>query len=129
MSSIRPFFYVPYSIFVYNISVLYLTLSCTSDANRSFVSRHDAIRKGVGTAITDNPSLNCRLHGVGGYEGEGLTGQPQPIILDAHCKWKLGNGNANALKLASTGQGKSRWILYVQEPIEDDQNALEKVGG
>ena len=33
-------------------------------------SRHDGIMVGVGTAIADNPSLNCRIRGIGGYGGE-----------------------------------------------------------
>ena len=35
-------------------------------------SEHDAIMVGVGTAVADNPSLNCRLDGVGGYGGDGV---------------------------------------------------------
>lgn len=30
--------------------------------------RHEAILIGVGTAIADNPGLNCRIEGAGGYE-------------------------------------------------------------
>lgn len=33
-------------------------------------SQHDGILVGIGTAMADNPSLNCRLDGVGGYGGK-----------------------------------------------------------
>ncbi|EHK99335.1 putative 5-amino-6-(5-phosphoribosylamino)uracil reductase [Glarea lozoyensis 74030] len=52
-------------------------------------SRHDAILIGVGTAVADNPSLNCRIEGVGGYGGEGLEGQPRPIVLDPRARWEV----------------------------------------
>ena len=50
-------------------------------------SRHDAILIGVGTAVADNPSLNCRLEGVGGYGGRNLEGQPRPVVVDPTARW------------------------------------------
>ncbi|KAK8198175.1 dihydrofolate reductase-like domain-containing protein [Phyllosticta capitalensis] len=71
-------------------------------------SRHDAILIGAGTAMADDPSLNCRVEGVGGYGGVGLEGQPRPVVLDARARWK---GIAQVLQLAQQGAGRAPWIL------------------
>ncbi|KAK8255597.1 dihydrofolate reductase-like domain-containing protein [Phyllosticta capitalensis] len=88
-------------------------------------SRHDAILIGAGTAIADDPSLNCRVEGVGGYGGVGLEGQPRPVVLDARARWCWwgegkgeededggdGEGIAQVLQLAQQGAGRAPWIL------------------
>ncbi|KAF2174391.1 5-amino-6-uracil reductase-like protein [Zopfia rhizophila CBS 207.26] len=91
-------------------------------------SKHDAIMIGVGTATADNPSLNCRLEGVGGYGGEGLEGQPRPIIIDPQGRWDF-NWTSKVIVLAKEGRGKGPFIITLQEPPEWKKKPLEAVGG
>ncbi|THX22932.1 putative riboflavin biosynthesis protein Rib7 [Aureobasidium pullulans] len=90
--------------------------------------RHDAIMVGVGTAIADNPSLNCRIQGVGGYGGEGLVGQPRPVVVDPLGRWQL-TPETKILKLAKEGRGKAPWILTTKTPDSENARLLEEVGG
>ena len=73
-------------------------------------SRHDAILIGVGTAIADNPSLNCRLEGAGGYGGKTFANQPRPIIVDPRARLVI-HPEMNMLKLAKEGKAKAPWIM------------------
>lgn len=91
-------------------------------------SKHDAILIGVGTAIADNPSLNCRIEGVGGYGGEGLDGQPRPVILDTNGRWKF-DLDTKVIQLAREGKGKAPWIFTNKRPREEAKKLLESVGG
>lgn len=91
-------------------------------------SKHGAILIGVGTAVADNPSLNCRIEGVGGYGGEGLVGQPRPIVVDPQGRWQFSE-ESKVLKLASEGKGKAPFIITHVEPSDDRRAILENVGG
>jgi 2,5-diamino-6-(ribosylamino)-4(3H)-pyrimidinone 5'-phosphate reductase len=90
--------------------------------------RHDAIMVGVGTAIADDPSLNCRISGVGGYGGEGLTGQPRPIVVDPQGRWQL-TSETKILDLVRQGRGKAPWIVTSRTPDAENSKLLEEVGG
>ncbi|KAL4949839.1 dihydrofolate reductase-like domain-containing protein [Aspergillus filifer] len=93
-------------------------------------SRHDGILIGVGTAIADNPGLNCRIEGVGGYGGDGLQGQPRPIVLDPLARWEFDAG-AKILELARQGKGRAPWILVKSgtKVPEARRGLLETSGG
>ena len=54
-------------------------------------SKHDAIVIGVGTATADDPGLNCRLEGVGGFGGLGWEGQAS---ASCHRSWSKMVDNA-----------------------------------
>ncbi|KAL4807031.1 dihydrofolate reductase-like domain-containing protein [Aspergillus unguis] len=93
-------------------------------------SHHDAILIGVGTAVYDNPGLNCRIQGVGGYGGEGLTGQPRPIVIDPFARWNVSE-ESKILQLAREGKGKAPWVIIsagMPDPKEK-RELLEKHGG
>ncbi|TGO31931.1 hypothetical protein BHYA_0379g00030 [Botrytis hyacinthi] len=81
-------------------------------------SRHDAILIGVNTAIADNPSLNCRIEGVGGYGGgKSLKGQPRPVIIDPKGRWDFGE-DSKIFGLVKDGRGKAPWIITTQQENE-----------
>ncbi|KAF3050376.1 2,5-diamino-6-(ribosylamino)-4(3H)-pyrimidinone 5'-phosphate reductase [Didymella keratinophila] len=91
-------------------------------------SKHSAILVGVGTAIADNPSLNCRFEGVGGYGGEGLNGQPRPIVIDPQARWQW-SAESKVIKLAREGKGRAPWVFTMVEVDEDRKRTLGSVGG
>lgn len=73
-------------------------------------SRHDAILVGVRTAIADDPSLNCRLSGVGGYGGTGTEQQPRPIVVDPNARLHI-RPEMNVLTVVAEGRAKAPWIV------------------
>jgi 2,5-diamino-6-(ribosylamino)-4(3H)-pyrimidinone 5'-phosphate reductase len=92
-------------------------------------SRHDAIMVGVGTAVADDPGLNCRLHGVGGYGGKDLDGQPRPIIIDPTARWDFAE-ESKILSMVRQGRGKAPLIITSQlTPPIKQKEILEKYGG
>lgn len=91
-------------------------------------SKHDAILIGVGTAEADNPSLNCRIAGVGGYGGEGLQGQPRPIVIDPRGRWQF-TEESKVLRLAGQGKGRAPWVFTKARLDEERMRVLEGVGG
>ncbi|PGH13695.1 hypothetical protein AJ80_06200 [Polytolypa hystricis UAMH7299] len=73
-------------------------------------SRHDAILIGVGTALADDPGLNCRLEGAGGYGGLGRMWQPRPVIIDPTGRWPA-HPESRLIKTAYEGKGKAPWVV------------------
>lgn len=86
-------------------------------------SKHDAILVGVGTAIADNPALNCRLEGVG------LEGQPIPVIVDPSARWAYADGEAECVRLAQKGKGKPPWIVTADVGPPEGASKLSLCGG
>jgi 2,5-diamino-6-(ribosylamino)-4(3H)-pyrimidinone 5'-phosphate reductase len=85
-------------------------------------SRHDAILVGVGTAIADDPALNCRLEGVD------LEGQPRPVIIDSKARWspRKPPGHLSAcMGLAQQKLGKGPWIMTSRKRNEIDPKYME----
>ncbi|EKD19286.1 uncharacterized protein L3040_009274 [Drepanopeziza brunnea f. sp. 'multigermtubi'] len=92
-------------------------------------SRHDAILIGVGTAIADNPGLNCRIEGVGGYGSEGLDGQPRPIIIDPQARWDFTEKH-KIFQLAREGKGRAPYIITtLASPPAEQRAILARAGG
>tara|TARA_R110002003_G_scaffold25_21_gene1293 strand:- start:1597 stop:2223 length:627 start_codon:yes stop_codon:yes gene_type:complete len=93
-------------------------------------SKHDAILIGAGTAVADDPSLNCRIEGVGGYGVEGLWGQPRPVVIDPRGRWDV-SAQSKVIKLADLRRGRAPWIITMKksEASEEKRMLLESVGG
>lgn len=73
-------------------------------------SKHDAIVIGVGTATADDPALNCRLEGVGGFGGLGWEGQPRPVIIDPGARWMI-TPQSKVLQTVQSGKGRGPWVI------------------
>ena len=73
-------------------------------------SHHSAILVGVGTAIADDPALNCRLAGAGGYGGLGWTSHPRPVIIDPGARWDL-RADSKILQAVKSGRGRAPWVI------------------
>jgi 2,5-diamino-6-(ribosylamino)-4(3H)-pyrimidinone 5'-phosphate reductase len=92
-------------------------------------SRHDAIMIGVGAAVADDPGLNCRLKGVGGYGGVGVERQPQPIIIDPTARWKFSE-TSKIFRMLREGRGHAPFIITsVATPPPENTALLERYGG
>lgn len=92
-------------------------------------SRHDGILIGVGTAVADDPGLNCRIAGVGGYGGAGLEGQPRPIVIDPSARWDFSD-DSKLFQLCTQWRGRAPWVVTtLQEPPAEKKALLEKYGG
>ena len=85
------------------------TLSGPETKNMTHYLRlhHDAILVGVGTAIADDPSLNCR------YPGVSLDTQPRPIVVDPHTRWDTYKSKVRSLAIEE--KGKAPWVIHASQ--------------
>ncbi|KAI1633988.1 putative riboflavin biosynthesis protein Rib7 [Biscogniauxia mediterranea] len=108
-------------------------------------SRHDAICVGVGTAIADDPGLNCRLAAAAAeasqnlgtsppndgapYETTITARQPRPIVIDPTLRWDF-TSTSKVMRLARAGKGLAPYIVTaVPEPPAAKQALLAELGG
>lgn len=70
---------------------------------------HDGILVGTGTALADNPGLNCK------YLNE-VERSPRPIVLNFSQKWKFEGSKMHELFLKR--QGKSPIVVLSEEPAQ-----------
>ena len=78
---------------------------------------HDAILVGVGTAIADEPSLNCR------YPGVALETQPRPVIVDPKMRWDV--QSSKVVVLASRNKGKTPWLIHNPAELRQEDDPLQ----
>lgn len=89
-------------------------------------SRHDAILVGAGTAVADDPGLNCRL-----ATASSVHHQPRPIVLDPRVRWRV-SSESKVLRLAKEGLGLAPFVIVGPEgkSVPAEQRAvLEQHGG
>ncbi|KAK8090800.1 hypothetical protein PG994_000305 [Apiospora phragmitis] len=94
-------------------------------------SRHAAICVGVGTALADNPGLNCRIAPSASDDGNGQPRQPRPIVIDPHQRWAF-TDQSKVLQLARADRGLAPYILIAvagPEPPAERRQLLEELGG
>lgn len=73
-------------------------------------SHHSAILVGVGTAIADDPTLNCRIAGAGGYGGLGWSAHPRPVVIDPGARWDL-RPDSSVLSAVKEGRARAPWVI------------------
>ncbi|KAF2857222.1 dihydrofolate reductase [Piedraia hortae CBS 480.64] len=79
--------------------------------------KHDVIVVGVGTAVADDPSLNCR------YPGTGMDSQPRPVVIDPHGRWDVDKSKAQ--QTAMQGLGQNPWMVYARRCVENSDAAVD----
>lgn len=78
-------------------------------------AENDAIITGIGTALADDPSLTCRIQGLGDRS-------PVRIVVDSNLRLPLQS------KLARTADQTPVWVAAVKSADKDKRRALEKAG-
>ncbi|CAK7199943.1 2,5-diamino-6-(ribosylamino)-4(3H)-pyrimidinone 5'-phosphate reductase [Sporothrix eucalyptigena] len=99
-------------------------------------SRHDAILVGVGTAVADDPGLNCRIAADDNTPGADVNvpsavsaHQPRPIVIDPHDRWPLKH-DSRVLATQRRGLGLAPFVVTaVREPDATKRQLLESHGG
>ena len=92
-------------------------------------SCHDAILVGVGTAVADNPTLNCRMAGAGGYGGIGWAYHPRPVVVDPSARWSI-TPDSRILRAVKEGRGRGPWIVVAPGfAVEQSRVELLKAHG
>ncbi|KAG2045132.1 dihydrofolate reductase-like domain-containing protein [Suillus americanus] len=86
-------------------------------------TKHDAILVGIGTALNDDPQLNCRHI----PEDERPSHLPRPVILDANLRLRP---DCKLLKNYQEGRGRRPWVVCDANLTSDDGRkfALEDAG-
>ncbi|KAK5165815.1 2,5-diamino-6-(ribosylamino)-4(3H)-pyrimidinone 5'-phosphate reductase [Saxophila tyrrhenica] len=83
-------------------------------------AHHEAILVGVGTAIADDPSLNCRYSRSSSCPPQGL----RPVVLDPTMRWDVAGSKATAL--ASEGKGKAPWVVHATSVLDQNPEVAEQ---
>lgn len=94
-------------------------------------ARHDAILIGVGTAVADDPGLNCRLALPTQQQPAAVRPHhPRPIIVDPTGRWRH-TADSKVFALARQGKGLAPWILVgsLADVDDDARENVRAVGG
>jgi len=94
-------------------------------------SRHDAILVGVGTAVADDPGLNCRTDTASrrGNSRKDHPPHPRPIIIDPKLRWDF-TRNSKVFQLVRDNNGLAPYVVTaVPRPPDDKRQILEEHGG
>jgi diaminohydroxyphosphoribosylaminopyrimidine deaminase/5-amino-6-(5-phosphoribosylamino)uracil reductase len=77
--------------------------------------RHDAVMVGVGTVLSDDPELTCRIPGF-------TPAQPVRVVADSHLRTPL------TARLVATARQTPTWILHRNGVDPDRRAALLEAG-
>lgn len=94
-------------------------------------SRHDAILVGVGTAVADDPGLNCRIDTASrrGNIGQDASSHPRPVIIDPKLRWNF-TRDSKVFQLVQDSNGLAPYVVTtVPRPPEEKRRILEEHGG
>ncbi len=78
-------------------------------------AKHDAVLVGIGTALADDPMLDCRLPRFERFS-------PVRIVVDTHLRLRIDS------QLVKTADRRPTWILAAEEASPDRQAALRSAG-
>lgn len=94
-----------------------LMISCAMSKHRVHLQRasHDAIMVGVGTVISDDPDLTCRLPGM-------MHLSPIRVIIDTHLDTPA------TARVIETAAKVSTWLITVEDAPLDREIGLSKDG-
>jgi diaminohydroxyphosphoribosylaminopyrimidine deaminase/5-amino-6-(5-phosphoribosylamino)uracil reductase len=78
-------------------------------------AQHDAILVGIGTILSDNPQLNCRLPGM-------LARSPVRVVLDAKLQLPL------STSVVATASATPTWVFTSRKPSAIAEEILQQKG-
>lgn len=78
-------------------------------------AEYDAIIVGIGTALADNPSLNCRIAGL-------AAASPLRVVIDSGLRLEASSD------LAKRAQEQATWVFTTTAAPDDRRRALEALG-
>lgn len=85
-------------------------------------SRHDAILVGSGTALTDDPKLNCRYPETGAH-------MIRPVVVDPKAKWCYSKSTARKVYLEGAGIAPYIVVDSCANVLPEERDVLEKDEG
>ncbi|CCD22849.1 2,5-diamino-6-(ribosylamino)-4(3H)-pyrimidinone 5'-phosphate reductase NDAI_0A06950 [Naumovozyma dairenensis CBS 421] len=80
---------------------------------------HDAILVGSGTALADDPGLNCKWVPANNNYTKSFDNSPRPIILDTKQKWSFKGSKMYDLFMAK--EGKSPIVIVTKAPTKEEE--------
>jgi 2,5-diamino-6-(ribosylamino)-4(3H)-pyrimidinone 5'-phosphate reductase len=101
-------------------------------------ARCDAILVGAGTAVADDPGLNCRLRSFAAEPGRARQQQPAKVVVDPRGRWGFAAGSkmlrlaAEEVRRAEDAPARPTVVLVVDAPqrvSEERRDLLSSVGG
>lgn len=76
---------------------------------------HDAVLTGIGTVLSDDPQLTCRLPGM-------LDRSPVRVVLDSALRLPLGSS------LIATHETAPLWVIAAEDAPSDRETTLTEIG-
>ncbi|KAL8382808.1 hypothetical protein RB595_006537 [Gaeumannomyces hyphopodioides] len=81
-------------------------------------SRHDAILVGAGTAVADDPGLNCRLAASPSGGARRPEHQPRPVVVDPRGRWHF-SGDSKVMRLVDSGAGLAPFVIITPDALRE----------